>query len=320
MAEQPAAEPIEGSADGTSPLEPELDPTAEELGPTDVAELQASGFKVDEEVAQAAGFPAEGAEGYAPAEGEQPYLEADPQGYPMMPQEGGEYVPAEGYPGQDAYGADYGQYPGAEGGYDPAMYAAAVAGDPGAGAPGDAAGAPGQAYTEQLLAQEREKHEAQLQVEAKAREELEDMILRIEKHFKAEQAARKKAEELLQASIAAEMESKSKVEEVLKKRAQEQRMLEEERAAIKRVGQVTQHTRPHPTPTHKKRQKVGSQSAPDCPTPALSLADLACQTVFTSERGPAVYLCVYVCACVCVYVYVCMCVGAYGTGEHASGV
>lgn len=29
-------------------------------------------------------------------------------------------------------------------------------------------------------------------------QELEDMILRIEKHFKAEQAARKKAEELLQ--------------------------------------------------------------------------------------------------------------------------
>lgn len=45
-------------------------------------------------------------------------------------------------------------------------------------------------------------------------QELEDMILRIEKHFKAEQAARKKAEELLQASIAAELESKAKMEEV----------------------------------------------------------------------------------------------------------
>ena len=61
------------------------------------------------------------------------------------------------------------------------------------------------------------------------------MILRIEKHFKAEQAARKKAEELLQQAIAAEMEAKNKLEEVLKRRGQEQGLLEEERAAIKRV-------------------------------------------------------------------------------------
>lgn len=38
-----------------------------------------------------------------------------------------------------------------------------------------------------LLAEEREKHEQQLKLETRAREELEDMILRIEKHFKAEQ-------------------------------------------------------------------------------------------------------------------------------------
>ncbi len=62
------------------------------------------------------------------------------------------------------------------------------------------------------------------------------MILRIEKHFKAEQAARKKAEELLQQAIGAEMDSKNKLEDVMKKRLQEQKLLEEERNAIKRVS------------------------------------------------------------------------------------
>jgi hypothetical protein len=50
------------------------------------------------------------------------------------------------------------------------------------------------------------------------------------------QAARKKAEEMLQASVAAEVESRNKVEEVANKRQQEQRLVEDERAAIKRVG------------------------------------------------------------------------------------
>jgi hypothetical protein len=62
------------------------------------------------------------------------------------------------------------------------------------------------------------------------------MVLRIEKHFKAEQAARKKAEELLQQAIAAEMDAKNKLEEVLTKRVTEQALLGEEREAIKRVG------------------------------------------------------------------------------------
>ena len=62
------------------------------------------------------------------------------------------------------------------------------------------------------------------------------MILRIEKHFKAEQAARKKAEELLQAAIAAEMDAKNKLEDVMKKRQQEQKVLDEERNAITRVS------------------------------------------------------------------------------------
>lgn len=49
------------------------------------------------------------------------------------------------------------------------------------------------------------------------------------------QAARKKAEELLQAAIAAEMDAKNKLEDVVKRRTQEQRLLEDERTAIKRV-------------------------------------------------------------------------------------
>lgn len=49
------------------------------------------------------------------------------------------------------------------------------------------------------------------------------------------QAARKKAEELLQAAIAAEMDAKNKLEDVAKRRTQEQRLLDDERTAIKRV-------------------------------------------------------------------------------------
>ncbi len=50
------------------------------------------------------------------------------------------------------------------------------------------------------------------------------------------QAARKKAEELLQAAIAAEMDARNKLEDVMKQRQQEQRLLDEERAAITRVS------------------------------------------------------------------------------------
>jgi len=44
-----------------------------------------------------------------------------------------------------------------------------------------------QGAMQQLMSEERERHEEQLKLETRAREELEDMILRIEKHFKAEQ-------------------------------------------------------------------------------------------------------------------------------------
>ncbi|KAL6762876.1 hypothetical protein V8C86DRAFT_510731 [Haematococcus lacustris] len=90
------------------------------------------------------------------------------------------------------------------------------------------------ALAEGMVAEERAAHDTAMRMEAKAREELEDMCLRIEKHFKAEQAARQKAEELLQASITAELDATAALEELQKKRSAEQRLVEEERAAIKR--------------------------------------------------------------------------------------
>lgn len=84
--------------------------------------------------------------------------------------------------------------------YGDAPAPAPTAGPRGAAAAAEAAAAAAAAEgaTQALLRAEREKYEQQQQMEVRAREELEDMVLRIEKHFKAEQAARKKAEELLQ--------------------------------------------------------------------------------------------------------------------------
>ncbi|KAF5836379.1 hypothetical protein DUNSADRAFT_6014 [Dunaliella salina] len=138
-------------------------------------------------------------------------------------------------------GAYPGGMPGAENSFQGGLEAGG-AGPVGAGDNGMGAAPPldhmpsqtDQAAIDQLMAEEREKHEEQLKLETRAREELEDMILRIEKHFKAEQAARKKAEEMLQTSLAAEVESRNKLEEVNNKRQQEQRLVEDERAAIKR--------------------------------------------------------------------------------------
>jgi hypothetical protein len=94
-----------------------------------------------------------------------------------------------------------------------------------------------------LMAAEKEKHEQALKIESKAREELEDMILRIEKHFKAEQAARKKAEELLQQSIASELDANNRLEDVMKKRSQEQKAVEEERRTIQQERQALEKMR-----------------------------------------------------------------------------
>jgi len=172
------------------------------------AEQQDLGY--GDEAAGYAAQPLQGADGYGDG------YAADPYGQPAAAQ----YAEHNPYGAQDGYAAqDQAAAYGAEAEHGPAERGPTAADE---------------AYAEQRVAKEREKHEAQSALESKAREELEDMILRIEKHFKAEQAARKKAEELLQNSVAAEMESRAKVEDVLKKRQQEQRLLEDERGAIKR--------------------------------------------------------------------------------------
>eukprot|EP00892_Ulva_mutabilis_P002859 jgi/Ulvmu1/12574/UM092_0004.1 len=64
----------------------------------------------------------------------------------------------------------------------------------------------------QLVTHMRQDHEQQLQAEERARSEVEDMCLRIEKHFKAEKAARAKAEELMQQAIENELAIKSQLD------------------------------------------------------------------------------------------------------------
>ena len=69
-----------------------------------------------------------------------------------------------------------------------------------------------------------ESQQQQLEVESKTNAELEDMLLRIEKHFKAEQAARRKADEAVaqaERQIVAEREQREKLELELKNRQQE---------------------------------------------------------------------------------------------------
>lgn len=58
------------------------------------------------------------------------------------------------------------------------------------------------------------------------------MLLRIEKHFKAEQAARQKAEELLQEAISAEMEARGQLDDSMKRH----QALESEKSMVKRVS------------------------------------------------------------------------------------
>lgn len=88
-----------------------------------------------------------------------------------------------------------------------------------------------QELTDQLVS-ERERHDMQLRLESKAREELEDMLLRLEKQYKMEQAARAKAEELMNNAIMAEMETAAKLEDATKAKDQG---LEAEKQAVKKV-------------------------------------------------------------------------------------
>ncbi|KAK9803017.1 hypothetical protein WJX72_000682 [[Myrmecia] bisecta] len=82
------------------------------------------------------------------------------------------------------------------------------------------------------LEAQRNKQAEQLKIEARARQELEDMLLRIERHFKAEQAARRKAEELLQQSIENEEALKAQLDAELKKSSKEARELSAERESL----------------------------------------------------------------------------------------
>lgn len=89
---------------------------------------------------------------------------------------------------------------------------------------------------EDILAQleaQRAKQAEQLKVEARARQELEDMLLRIERHFKAEQAARRKAEEELAKCVESEASLKSQLEAEVKKRSKEQKQLASQREEVK---------------------------------------------------------------------------------------
>ncbi len=212
-------------------LELQQDPTAEELGPTELAQLETGGYQVGDDAAAAGADPQDPQQAPQPAEFDEngnPIAGSDPsqQAYAAGYDAYGNYDPnaaaaAQGY--GDAAQAGYGDYGAGYGAYDPSTGVYVGGGEDAYGqqqqhgADGEGADrttaassaskrhggqgkneAAARALADQLLAEEREKHESQLKVEARAREELEDMILRIEKHFKAEQAARKKAEELLQ--------------------------------------------------------------------------------------------------------------------------
>jgi chromosome segregation ATPase len=103
---------------------------------------------------------------------------------------------------------------------DVGMMDDAAPGSPGMGGgdPYDAmAGAASEEDAASRLAQLQMQVEAQaqqLEVESKTNAELEDMLLRIEKHFKAEQVARRKAEEMVaeaESKIAAERAAKEAI-------------------------------------------------------------------------------------------------------------
>ncbi len=194
-----------------SALELQQDPNGHELGPTDLAELEADGYQAaaagDDAAVDAGDLQhqqqyddgAGGADAYGA--GADAYGDYDPSAAAYGGGAAGDGAAGEygGY-GDDGYGG-YGAGAGGSGEAhheEPPLRTAPSKKQGGGGGGGGDDAAAARALADQLLAEEREKHESQLKVEARAREELEDMILRIEKHFKAEQAARKKAEELLQ--------------------------------------------------------------------------------------------------------------------------
>lgn len=62
------------------------------------------------------------------------------------------------------------------------------------------------------------------------------MLIRIEKHFKLEQAARKKAEEMLLSVTASEAAARAELEDTRQKLGVGDSALELERAVVKRVS------------------------------------------------------------------------------------
>ena len=61
------------------------------------------------------------------------------------------------------------------------------------------------------------------------------MLLRMERHFKSEQEARKQAEEMVEQSVQGELSAKKKLEETIRQHTEEKKETEEERNAIKLV-------------------------------------------------------------------------------------
>ena len=62
------------------------------------------------------------------------------------------------------------------------------------------------------------------------------MLLRMERHFKSEQAARKQAEDMLEQAAQAEISAKNQLEDGLRKQAEEKKRVEEELEAIHMVS------------------------------------------------------------------------------------
>lgn len=85
----------------------------------------------------------------------------------------------------------------------------------------------------ELILQMRTDHNQQLQAEERARAEVEDMCLRIEKHFKAEKAARGKAEELMQHAIENELSAKSQLDMEQQRLGQVENEIDMEREKVR---------------------------------------------------------------------------------------
>lgn len=164
-----------------------------------------------------------GGGGAAPAPAPAAAAAADPD--PALAAE-----PAEGAgePGAGAEGPA-----GPEEGEEAAAAAPAEGADAGGGGPAAAAPAAGEDVGEdrlELLGAQLASQAQELEAAERSKQELEDMLIRIEKHFKAEQSLRRKAETTLAESRA----SAQSVDEIRAGFKAEQMQLEQERAQLHR--------------------------------------------------------------------------------------